>query len=223
MIVQCSYGHHYDNSIFSDGCPQCKQLGLVDRTSHNPEFGLNEDVSMSEFEEMPVKSSSAAPPKMNNTGGKTIGYFNPEFPSRDIKTESGGNERSTPSMHSVSRSVADPVVGWLVCIKGINFGKSFPLFYGRNFIGRNDDNDVCLRGEQTVSKEKHAIIMYEPKLRKYYATDGESHSIYYVNNEVVMGNISLNSHDIIEIGAAKLLFIPLCNEKFGWDDEELLK
>lgn len=228
MKTQCSYGHHYDDSIFPDGCPQCKQLGLTGHTEQNAKFNLDENVSRSELDGVSGNTGSVSSEKVDNA--KTQSFFNPDFPwgnggeDRTIPNRNGNPDgRSASNPQPAPRIIADPVVGWLVCIKGINFGKSFPIYYGRNFIGRNDDNDVCLRGDQTVSKEKHAIIVYEPKLRKYFAADGESHSIYYVNNEVVMGSTPLNAQDIIEIGATKLLFVPLCNEKFGWDDVELLK
>ena len=40
------------------------------------------------------------------------------------------------------------VVGWVVCIEGSDKGTGFPLKTGRNFIGRNANQDILQRIEQ---------------------------------------------------------------------------
>ena len=54
--------------------------------------------------------------------------------------------------------------------------------------------------------EKHAIIIYEPHERTFIAQPGESSELYYLNGKVVLNNEILKSHDVLEIGSAKLLF-----------------
>ena len=46
---------------------------------------------------------------------------------------------------------ADPVVGWLVCVTGPNTGRDYRLFARINTIGRAEKNDVCLKGDNTIS------------------------------------------------------------------------
>ena len=112
----------------------------------------------------------------------------------------------------------DPVVGWLVCVKGIHLGKSFHLKSGRNFVGRDKSMDVVLDGDKTISRQKHAIIVYDPKSKRFIAQPGESKELFYVNDEVVLSNVLLNPYDSLEIGKSKLLFVPFCSEKFCWED-----
>lgn len=57
----------------------------------------------------------------------------------------------------------NPVVGWLVCTKGAGFGESHSLKSGRNFVGRDSSMDVVLSGDKSISRNKHAIIVYDPK------------------------------------------------------------
>ncbi|MCM1160531.1 MAG: FHA domain-containing protein [Roseburia sp.] len=114
--------------------------------------------------------------------------------------------------------IIDPVVGWLVCIEGADFGSSFIIKSGRNFVGRSGDMDIVLHGDSSISRVKHAIILYEPKRREFIAQAGESRELFYVNEEVVLNSTRLKQHDILMIGNTKLMFFPCCGENFSWDD-----
>lgn len=137
------------------------------------------------------------------------------FPvGKSEKVRPGESDDSVPKY----RYTNNPVTGWLVCIKGSNIGKAFPLVTGQNFIGRDPKMNVCLQNDLTVSRSKHGIIAYEPKNRCFYAQPGDSHSLFYVNDQVVLNPMELKDHDRIEVGKHILLFVPFCDERFGWDD-----
>ena len=89
---------------------------------------------------------------------------------------------------------------------------------GRNFIGRASHMDIVLRGDNSISREKHAIILYEPKRREFIAQAGESRELFYLNDEVVLNPVRLKQHDILTIGNTRLMFFPCCGENFSWDD-----
>lgn len=112
----------------------------------------------------------------------------------------------------------EPVVGWLVCTGGEYYGQSFLLKSGRNFIGRNPGMDIVLSGDLSVSRDRHAVVIYEPKAKIFIAQPGDSHELFYLNDKVVLNNEVLNPYDVLTIGNEKLLFIPLCGEKFCWED-----
>lgn len=145
----------------------------------------------------------------------------PLWPHGDNPTKSlfpGADSKSPAEPHTVtSKGYITPVVGWLVCIEGSNYGRSFNLTFGRNFVGRNSSNDICLKGDDTISHDKHAVLVYEPETRSYFAVAGESHSLFYVNGKVVLNAVSLEDRDEIKIGRSRFLFIALCNAEFGWD------
>lgn len=111
----------------------------------------------------------------------------------------------------------EPVVGWLVAIAGNNFGMDFKLKTGRNFIGRASDMDVSLSGDNTISREKHAIILYEPKSNVFLVQPGDAKELFYLNDKVVLTATEINAYDILTLGNTKLLFIPCCSDKFNWD------
>ncbi|MDO5574485.1 MAG: FHA domain-containing protein [bacterium] len=112
----------------------------------------------------------------------------------------------------------EPVVGWLVCIEGEHFGEDFKLKSGRNFIGRASNMDVSLSGDVSVSREKHAIVVYEPRGRIFITQPGESSELFYLNDEVVLSNVTMKVNDILSIGKTKLMLIPCCSEAFCWED-----
>ncbi|MCD8083700.1 MAG: FHA domain-containing protein [Clostridiales bacterium] len=115
---------------------------------------------------------------------------------------------------------SEPVVGWLVCTKGQYFGQSFTLKSGRNFIGRGQDMDICLEGEISVSRDRHAVIVYEPKERMFLAQAGDARELFYVNDDVVLDHVVLKPNDIISLGKVDLMIIPCCTKEFAWEDLE---
>jgi hypothetical protein len=112
----------------------------------------------------------------------------------------------------------EPVVGWLVCVKGAYFGQSFNLKTGRNFIGRAGNNDVVLAQEGTVSRNRHAVITYEPGERKFFIQPGESNGLTYLGKQLVMQFEPMQAYSRIRLGNAEFVFVPCCGEQFCWEE-----
>jgi hypothetical protein len=110
----------------------------------------------------------------------------------------------------------DPVVGWLVCIEGLELGRDYRIKSENNFIGRSTQMPICIQGDELISREKHAIISFEPRNQTFTILPGESRGLIYLNNTAVYGPMPLNPYDVIEMGRTKLVFVPLCGEKFQW-------
>lgn len=154
-------------------------------------------------------------PPVEDDDNKTVGYMN-----WNRLNEMQSEKEALKSQAETLKATVEPVVGWLVCTSGSNYGKSFPLFTGKNFIGRDQSMDICLAGDVTISRQKHAIIIYEPKLRQFYAQPGEAHELFYLNNDVVLTSVKLADRDVITVGRTSLMFVPFCDERFGWDDDQ---
>lgn len=148
-----------------------------------------------------VKKASA------NEEGKTMSYFS--------AATAGDSGASAPA---VNERPADPVVGWLVCLKGKHFGESFVICAGKNSIGRSENNRIVLNKENSVSREKHALIVYEPKKRRFYIQPGDSSGLTYLNDDYITESKQLSPRDMIELGDGKFVFVPLCDESFSWED-----
>ena len=112
----------------------------------------------------------------------------------------------------------DLTVGALLCINGPDFGATYLLKTGKNFIGRDSAMDVVIAGDQKVSRYRHAIVVYEPKQRMFLAQPGESSELLYVNNKVVLEPLRLYEYDELSVGNTSLLFVPICGNQFSWDE-----
>lgn len=137
--------------------------------------------------------------------GKTVGFFAMNNISTDVSKQSS----------------ADPVVGWLVALKGVHRGESFQIYSGRNSIGRNSDNKIVLSRDESVSRERHAWIIYEPRKRQFFVQPGESSGLVYVNGDNIMQSECVEAGAKIEIGGSELMLVALCNETFSWEDVSL--
>ncbi len=232
-LVRCSAGHFYDEEKFVT-CPHCGGGGgmLGDRDSQAT-IGLRDTPDLAVggnerdgSETMPLPSPQWGderqgrqtpspfdlPPISGMAGGKMD-------PGDDDKTV-GMSPRPVTNGQGKDKSGIDrePVVGWLVCTKGKNIGMDFRLKTGRNFVGRDKAMDICLRGEETVSRNRHVIVVYEPKRRIYLIQPGESKELAYLNDELVLSPIEMKAYDVVAIGDVRLMFLPLCGESFNWED-----
>ncbi len=126
------------------------------------------------------------------------------------------------SMAGVTKRLApkelgiDPVVGWLVCIEGPGKGRDYRIHTERNFIGRAATMDIAIGGDDTISREKHAILTFDPKKKQFWIQPGESTGLVYLNGEAIYVPQPLQARDTIELGQTKLQFVPFVSETFQW-------
>lgn len=152
-----------------------------------------------------------------NYDGKTFGYFSIKRDyNKASEKESSSTANYKPEQHVPVN--AEPVVGWLVCVRGKHLGQSFNIYAGNNSVGRNNNNRIVLPEDNSVSREKHAIVVFEPKKAEFYIKSGDSNGLVYLNGETVFETKRIEKYDKIEIGATVLMMIPLCGEQFSWED-----
>jgi hypothetical protein len=118
----------------------------------------------------------------------------------------------------INYEVARPVCGWLVCIKGPSKGHDYKIKAGKNFIGRADDMDIQILGDNEITHHRHAVIAYDPKKQNTMLLPGDSNGLVYLREEPVYAPIELQANDLIEIGQSEFMFVPFCGEYFVWED-----
>lgn len=111
-----------------------------------------------------------------------------------------------------------PPVAWLVCVKGSYVGEAFECHTGRNRLGREKGMEICLYKDRSISRDTHAIIIYEPKRRQFFLQPGSGDGLVYLNDALVFSHEELHAYDKISIGKLEFVFLSLCGEKFTWDD-----
>ncbi len=204
-LTKCSNGHFYDSDTYA-ACPHCSgSSAAVENSTVAFDSGSNIGAT--------VDLDSFAPEPSVSAPGPIPGMVMPQGNLDDSRTI------SVYQSAKVENPQISLVVGWLVCIKGKMYGQDFRLKSGRNFIGRGAGMDICLAGENTVSRDRHAAIIHEPRKNIFIAQPGESRELFYVNGDVVLSPVQLKKNDVLQIGDVSLMLIPCCDEAFTWDKE----
>ena len=215
--IKCSRGHYYDKALGS--CPVCAAEAGNQRSPFVTGSDVPDDIPATTpaggFDipaTIPASQPGFTPTDLGVTPRTTP--VSSAAPSWDI--EDYGS--TTPADMMGSDSSYDPVVGWLICVKGENKGKDYRLHSGTNFIGRGKQNDICIDNDQAVSSKNHASVSYDDRERVFYITKGEVRNPTYLNGRALRSDADLNIYDRIEIGNTELLFVPLCGDRFDWKD-----
>lgn len=200
-LQKCKNGHFYDGDLYTS-CPHCgsQELEPNKTVALTPPVGDEEDKTM-------ALSSALTEPETENLagGGKT---------ENDIKTISIFQD------DRVETKDMTPTVGWLVCTNGKYFGRDFPLKSGRNFIGRARNMDICLEGEMSVSRERHATVIYEPRQNIFLVQPGDARELFYLDEQVVLSAKEIKKNGVLQVGEVTMMLIPCCDEKFKWNQNE---
>lgn len=111
----------------------------------------------------------------------------------------------------------------LVAITGPLKGQYYPLVYGYNHIGREDSNNVCLAGDDSISKHQ-LIIHYNKHKRVFYASkDPRTNQITTTDDgDLIISEVELEPGcNLIMSDDTTLKLIPFCDESFAWDYSNL--
>lgn len=206
---KCINGHYYDVSIHPT-CPYCETKGDNSMTvGFAPGMAMQPD---GDSRTLPIGYQSMTTPMENRTPVNS--YSSPVSP---VVNDDDDN-RTVAIIHKDMG--VDPVVGWLVCLNNSQKGRDYRIHSDNNYVGRSEKMDVCIRGDETISRDNHAIISYDSRDNIFYFSPGDGRSIVRVNDKAVFNTVELKAYDVITIGKTNLLFIPLCTDKFEWSAAE---
>lgn len=241
-LKKCPEGHYYDASLYSE-CPTCNEMknGGGNGDGHTLPLGFQ---AGGEFGQTQAGYGNTAPagggygataPVSGGYGGATApvdgtapvsgGYTAPMTGGYTAPLTGGtlgtGMRDEGQTIAVIHQQLGiDPVVGWLVSINGNEKGRDYRIHSDNNFIGRSEKMDICIRGDDTISRVNHAVIAYDTRDKVFYFANGEGRSINRINGKAMLGTVILNPYDELEIGTTKLIFIPFCGERFEWKSED---
>lgn len=230
-IKRCEKGHFYDAEANAT-CPQCA-AEMAEGDGIFESYGPTEPAGGFGGSK-PVQFDSYGP-TVPETGfrqdglgvsegiGKTMsepgnGRFMP-VQDYDVVTEAGPMMGGTPNPYNSGQGNRfSPAAGWLACIEGPARGADYRVRCGYNYIGRSEHMDICIRGDNQISRERHAQIAYDNRENVFFFGPADGKSIVRVNDKMIMGPTQIQAYDILSIGSTKLLFVPLCGERFNWNE-----
>lgn len=200
-MKKCERGHYYDASIHAE-CPYCDNddAGNVGKT-------MALGIPSGNDRTMPLASAGS-----NAVSSKVTG---PLFAAVQEMDEDDGR---TVALIQSDMGI-DPVVGWLICVEGREKGRDYRIHSDNNYIGRSEKMDICIRGDETISRENQAVITFDANDNNYYFSPGDGRSIVRVNDKAIFQTVELKAYDRLVIGKTGLLFIPLCGENFKWEKD----
>jgi hypothetical protein len=197
----------------ADKMTRCPEGHFYDPTKHNscPWCALPADVEGGE------KTRPASPPPLPPPPGVAAGPPPPPPPPLPPVPKAGAATKRAGA--EVAGAKNDPVVGWLVCLAGPDRGRDFRLRAEKNFIGRSPAMDVCVAGDETVSRDRHAMVIFDPKKQVFWVVPGDATGLVYLNGDIVHAPTQMQQDDLLELGQTKLVLIPFCGTKYSWSRE----
>ena len=104
-------------------------------------------------------------------------------------------------------SLPEEVVGFLVTYNRDPNGRSYNIYEGRNFIGRDQSCDICVPDDDQMSG-RHMSILYRNVDDKFKFRDEQSSNGTFVNKEL-LDDGELQNYDIIRAGKTIFIFIAI--------------
>lgn len=148
--------------------------------------------------------------------GTICPYCNIETASKEKKEV----ERSEIDIEEeLFRETILPVCGWIICISGTRQGKDYKIVSGKNFVGRADDMDIQILGDNEISRRNHAVLVFDPKKKETVLLPGDANGLVYLNEDAVYTPMTLKAYDKIELGKSVFVFVPFCGKNFMWGDK----
>jgi len=186
-MIQCNAGHFFDETKHS-ACPYC---------------GVPLDLAT------PRPTVPVTAPAMESA--KTIPLRPAAEPTAPAAAPPGATRRLVEETLGI-----DPVVGWLVCIDGPDRGRDYRIRSENNFLGRDPSNHIAITGDDTISRQKHATVAFEPGERTFWLMPGGGTGLTYVNGRMVMAPAQLQPRDVIRLGKTSLMLVPFVDASFSW-------
>ncbi len=204
-----------DDTLSGDfGSAPTQRMDKRDKTPATPNDALREPTRVMGGRPAPAAPSAPAPSASVDPAQKTQLFR----PGRPAPAAGQADVAPTPAATVVTGEV-EPVVGWLVVVKGPGKGSGLSIGYGWNTVGRGADQRIVLDfGDAEISRENHCSITYDAKNRKFYVQHGGGRNLTYLGAEPVLMPKQLQNLDEITLGNTSLKFVALCGDQFDWSD-----
>ena len=131
----CKNGHKFDDNF--QECPYCARESK-DKTS----LSLHQS-----YDTTKIGSSG-----INDTATP--------YSSNDDKTKISGLDKKFIETNQIRNFDGRKLVGWLISFSQNNSGSDFRLYEGRNSIGTDSSNEICIREDMLISSRHLSILFW---------------------------------------------------------------
>ncbi len=166
----------------------------------------------------PGNNYGNVPTTMGVNGGGLIDFdLNGGDKDKQVHVDDFGSTVTVGQLYTPGGTAVSLPVGWLVCTKGPDLGRSFQLYSGYNNIGRS--SRVAITGDDQISGD-HMCISYDSRNRAFFISRTGAKNAIYLNGAMLNGNEPLESYDRIETGQSAFVFVAFCGKEFSWEQEK---
>lgn len=225
-IVRCSKGHFYDSEENAT-CPMCAAEAARNKNPIGNNVLPDGIIGTSYFDDGNTPSPTLP---VDPNGGKVQSYQpTVSAGSQDTQSNDNGGMGAFPKtmpltpptfLSEEDAATFDPVVGWLVCIEGATKGTDYRIHSQNNYIGRSAKMDISIPEDSHISAENSAIIAYDNEDRTFYFGPCSGRNIVRVNGKPALSVEKIEAYDVLTVGTTKLLFVPLCGDRFDWNEKK---
>lgn len=191
-MKRCDNGHYYDPKKHAAGCPYCGAA-----------------IEIPAPRSLKIGPPVDADPRTRPQGLKVA-----------ATSPGAGDDAPTRVITPGGTTAVDPVVGWFVSVHGLEKGKDYRIRSENNTIGRSKDMYICISGDESISRERHAVVTFDPQRNAFHLSPGEGRGLVYVNGDVLLAPRKLEPYDQIQLGKTRLIFVPFCGDKFTWGKDD---
>lgn len=180
---KCPNGHIYDSNVYGDKCPFCPS---------------DDEINLGGATRANLAGSDA---------GETIGGTRSTVATTPVEDEDSGTVIRRVDGGKEEFGNGRKLVAVMVCYDMNPCGDVFPIYEGRNIVGRKSSCDIKISGDGQVSSE-HLVILYREVEGIFWAIDNNSSNGTFVNGKFE-NKVELKNSDIINVGETRLIFIPV--------------
>ena len=139
-----------------------------------------------------------------------------QWKSEDKTIDLEESDRTVGYLWDGGDEETQPVVGWLVCVRGAECGRDWKLSYGRNDIGTQPPADILLNTSEHLKECRVCSVICDEKHKKTILDPGKGPLVYY-NNKLILEPVELKNGDEIGIEGYVLCFQGFCGiQKNYW-------
>lgn len=217
----CPNGHVYDPGIYGDQCPLCP-AGVSAPMGAGPETHLGTAPSFGGANASGMHTHIAGGPQpMQVQGypqGQQMGVPNVDHTGstrlrpQEMPAQNGVGGHTVirrPQAPGNAKNASRKLVGFLVSYNRDPNGRSYNIYEGRNFVGRDSSCDICVSDDDQMSG-RHLSILYRNVDNKFKFRDEQSSNGTFVNKEL-LDDGELQNYDIIRAGSTLFIFIAIPN------------
>lgn len=222
-------GHVFDTAIYGNTCPICNAGISSAAVKSEPPMATPPAPPVS-----PAPSSSGPHTHIGsaNTAGATM--VSPGASAQNdavgatmisaaaaAKLNQNANAGAAPQENSSRTMIRRPdgapqagkvppgrkLVGFLVTYNRTPLGKAFPVYEGRNYVGRDASCDIAVTDDNLMSG-RHMSILYRSVDNKFKFRDEQSSNGTFINKEL-LDEGELQNYDIVRVGSTLFIFVAI--------------